>query len=77
MLMTWLRAGTQLLFIKAPPMPPNRIPMQIIKTLSGKRKGMGPLRSIQIMKKIVPKKTIFGKFFFYSGMKFITNEVIL
>ena len=69
-----LRAGTLLLFIRAPPMPPIRIPMQITYTLFGSR-GIGPVRSMPTRKNKVPAATIFGKFFLGSGIKLRTVDV--
>lgn len=57
-------------------MPPNKMPMQIINTLFGRIIGTGPDRSMQTMKNRVPPCTMRLKFFFFSGMYFIKNEVI-
>ena len=53
-------AGTQLLFIKAPPIPPINIPTHIILTSLGNILGTGPEKIIDITKKIVPNATSFG-----------------
>lgn len=54
----WFRAGTQLLLISAPPMPPTRMPTQITLTLFG-RNGTGPVSNIPKKKNTVPAATIF------------------
>ena len=48
------------MFINAPPMPPNNMPIQITVTESGKIPGQGPDMSIHIKKKIVPAATNLG-----------------
>jgi hypothetical protein len=60
--------------MSAPPIPPNKIPMQMVITLFGKA-GTGPERNMHTMKKMVPAWTSFLKSFFYSGMKLRTNDV--
>ena len=69
-----MRAGTQLLLMRAPPIPPIRIPMQIMYTLFGKI-GIGPQTSMPTKKKTVPADTIFWKFFFGSGIKLSAVDV--
>ena len=70
----WFNAGTQLLLISAPPIPPIKIPTQIMLTLLGSN-GTGPVKSIPTKKNTMPKRTIFWKFFFDSGTKLRTVEV--
>ena len=73
----WLRAGTQLLLTRAPPIPPTKMPRQIIMTESAKIKGNGPERIMEMKKNTVPMATRTGKSFFSLGTKFMIKEVIV
>jgi hypothetical protein len=54
----YVKAGTQLLLISAPPTPPKRMPRQMTKTSFGKN-GAGPDSIIETINIRAPTKTIF------------------
>ena len=70
-----VKAGTQLLFTRAPPIPPSRIPKQMIVTESANKKGAGPDNIILATKKNAPIMTMYLKFLLFSGIKLSTKEV--